>query len=76
METLITPSELAEMLHVPLSTLGQWRYLGRGPAYVKVGRHVRYRASEIEQWLEAQTVLTRNLTFSRLCAGGTTPRAR
>lgn len=58
MDTLLIPQELADMLQVPLQTLGQWRYLGRGPAYIKVGRHVRYRSVEVEQWLDRHTAGT------------------
>lgn len=47
---LATPAEVAKHLGVPLRTLSQWRYLGVGPAYVKVGRHVRYRWSAVERY--------------------------
>jgi excisionase family DNA binding protein len=57
-ETLLSPTDLAAELQVPEPTLRQWRYLGRGPAYVKVGRHVRYRRSDVEAWLEAGAVVT------------------
>lgn len=52
---LITPPELAELTGVPERTLAQWRYLGNGPAYVKVGRHVRYRPEDVQAWLALQT---------------------
>lgn len=34
------------LLGVPVKTLYQWRYKGVGPAGVRVGRHLRYRAAE------------------------------
>jgi hypothetical protein len=34
--------------------LRQWRYLGIGPKYLKVGATVRYRTRDVEAWLEAQ----------------------
>jgi predicted DNA-binding transcriptional regulator AlpA len=37
-------------------TLQSWRLRGRGPRYIKVQRSVRYRLSDIEEWLAAQTV--------------------
>jgi predicted site-specific integrase-resolvase len=46
--------EVAEVLGRPPRTLRQWRYLGVGPKYLKVGATVRYRARDIEKWLEAQ----------------------
>ena len=53
-----TPKEVAEYLGVPEATLKQWRYLGTGPAFIRVGRHVRYRWAEVEAYLRAQTVAT------------------
>ena len=49
---LATPAELAEFLGVPPHTLAQWRSRGLGPAFVRVGRHVRYRWSAVERWLD------------------------
>lgn len=40
----------------PPRTLGQWRYLGKGPRYLKVGRDVRYRKVDVDAWLEANAV--------------------
>ena len=51
---LIVPSELSGDLGVPEATLAQWRYLGIGPAYHKVGRFVRYLEQDVEVWLERQ----------------------
>ena len=38
------------------STLAHWRSEGRGPAYIKLGSRVAYRGSDLNQWVEAQTV--------------------
>jgi Helix-turn-helix domain len=48
---LITTTELATFPSVPVKTLRQWRYLGVGPAALRVGRHVRYEPSEVRRWL-------------------------
>jgi len=50
-----TRQEVADYLDVPLSTMVRWAYVGSGPPYIKVGRHVRYRWVDIEAWLDAQT---------------------
>ena len=42
MEGLLDSVQVAELLRLPVRTLDQWRYLGKGPKYIKVGRHVRY----------------------------------
>jgi hypothetical protein len=50
-EGLLTPEALSAELGVPVKTLAQWRYLRNGPAWVKVGRHVRYRRGDVDGWL-------------------------
>ena len=42
------------------STLAHWRCEGRGPVYIKIGSRVAYRGSDLNQWLEAQTVTPTN----------------
>lgn len=50
-ERMISPKELAALLQVPLQTIYQWRYRGGGPRGYRVGRHVRFRMSDVEAWL-------------------------
>lgn len=50
---LLTAAELADMLHKSEHTLANWRTVGKGPAYVNIGRIV-YRESDVEEWLESQ----------------------
>lgn len=52
-DRLLTISEVAAFLQVPVGTLYQWRHRGIGPAGLRVGRHVRYRMRDVEAWLEA-----------------------
>ena len=52
--TLATPAEVADYLGVPVNTLTAWRYRGTGPRYCKIGRHVRYRWSDVEAFVAAQ----------------------
>lgn len=54
MEPMMTPTQVAEWLDVSTNTLSQWRYMRSGPAFYKVGRHVRYKQSEVSAWLDAQ----------------------
>jgi excisionase family DNA binding protein len=53
MSELMTPDELAEELGIPRATINQWRYWHKGPAFIKVGKHVRYRRGDVAAWLEA-----------------------
>lgn len=50
----VKPSTAAEMLGLSRGTLANWRVEGRGPRYIKSGKHVLYRVCDLEAWLEAQ----------------------
>lgn len=52
----MTTAELADCLKVEPKTLTNWRYLGRGPAYVKDGGLVRCRREDLEAWTREHTV--------------------
>lgn len=54
MDRLITAPEAAEYFRLPIGTLYSWRHFGTGPRAIKVGKHLRYRESDIEAWLEEQ----------------------
>jgi excisionase family DNA binding protein len=54
MDRLLAVEDVAELLGVPKTTLYRWRYLGSGPRGITVGRHVRYRAIDVEHWVDAQ----------------------
>ena len=51
-----TGKELEAKLALPERTLDQWRYVGKGPRFVRVGRHVRYRDEDIDAWVAEHTV--------------------
>lgn len=49
---LLSTEEVAGILVVPVNTLYCWRYKGTGPRAFRVGKHLRYRLSDIVEWLE------------------------
>ena len=50
---LLTPEETADRLHVTEHTLAVWRCENRYPLpFVKMGRRVLYRESDIEQFIQ------------------------
>jgi predicted DNA-binding transcriptional regulator AlpA len=51
MSQLLNSAEAAERLGLEPRTLDQWRYLGKGPAYVKLGRAVRYRPEALDEYI-------------------------
>jgi predicted DNA-binding transcriptional regulator AlpA len=50
-DRLLTAEDLAAFLDIPIKTLYMWRYRGEGPVGFRVGRHIRYRWSDVEQWI-------------------------
>ena len=55
-DKLMTPRQLAQYLESSISALSQYRALGTGPEYFKIGKMVRYRKSDVNQWLEQQRI--------------------
>ena len=51
-ERLLTVAEVADWLSISPTTLRYWRHVHRGPRSLSVGGAVRYRASDIEEWLD------------------------
>ena len=51
LEPVLTTSELASHLGVPVQTIHDLRHSGRGPRGFRVGRELRYRLSEVRDWL-------------------------
>jgi excisionase family DNA binding protein len=53
MSTLLV-KEAASRLGLSASTLNKWRTQGRGPRFVKLGRAVCYRPSDLDGWVHEQ----------------------
>lgn len=53
MKEFMTEAELSETIAVPRSTLRWRRFVGLGPAYVKIGRSVRYPIKALREFLES-----------------------
>lgn len=44
--------QAAHYLGLSANTLNKWRTQGKGPNFVKLGRAVCYRQSDLDGWLE------------------------
>lgn len=55
-DELIDQLAMSKMLRITTKTAEAWRSRGGGPRYIKVGSLVRYRKSDICQWIERRTV--------------------
>lgn len=56
LDGLLTPETLAKRLGVTERTLAEWRVSppSTGPAYLRVGRGIRYRPEMVDSWLLSQ----------------------
>ncbi len=48
----MTIDEVARRLAIPKATLYKWRYKGLGPRSRRVGKHLRYRWTDVLAWLK------------------------
>ena len=49
-KNVIKTAQAAEYLGVAAQTLCKWRCVGGGPRFVKFGRAVGYRISDLDEW--------------------------
>lgn len=54
LEPLLDVKELAGYLHVPVSTLYDWRTRGVGPRAYRFGKHLKFAVSDVRDWIEQQ----------------------
>lgn len=52
---LMTQRDLAAYLCKSTAWCERARWIGDGPRFVKLGRHVRYRAEDVMAWIEANS---------------------
>lgn len=50
MKKLLTPAQLSERWDISERTLSQWRWLSRGPRYLKIEGAVRYPLDAVESY--------------------------
>lgn len=53
-DDVVTIDEVARRLELPKKTLYNWRYKGIGPLSHRIGKHLRYRWSDVLEWLDRQ----------------------
>lgn len=51
-QSLLTEKNLAERWGIKPMTLSQWRWNGRGPMFLKIGRRVLYRLEDVAAFEE------------------------
>ena len=64
-DRLLHPTDLSELLGVPVATLANWRCARKGPPFVKVGRHVRYRPADVDRWIADRVSIPETVSAPR-----------
>ena len=52
----ICEKKAAKTMGVAVQTLRNWRHLRKGPAYIKLGRSVRYRIEDLLDFIEKNRI--------------------
>lgn len=55
MPRLMTQRDLAAYLSKSIAWCERARWTGDGPRFVKLGRHVRYRADDVMAWIDSNS---------------------
>jgi predicted site-specific integrase-resolvase len=55
MTQLINSLDAAIALCISPATLRKWRWEGKGPRFIKVGRKVAYKSEDIDAFINAQS---------------------
>lgn len=55
---ILNETQAGEFLGFESQTLRNWRCAGRGPTFIKVSRTIRYRASDLIEFLDRHVVKT------------------
>jgi predicted DNA-binding transcriptional regulator AlpA len=58
----ISTAQLSAWIGVSSITLNQWRARGQGPAFVRMGRTIRYDRRDVEAWLASQKIGGKSVT--------------
>ena len=53
-DRLWTVEDVAYFLAVPVATLYYWHHRGEGPDCSRIGRHLRYRAEDVDAWVRSR----------------------
>jgi excisionase family DNA binding protein len=57
-ERFLSPRQLAAYSNVSVATVYDWRHRRCGPPGFRVGKHVRYRRSDVDRWVDKQIEAT------------------
>jgi predicted DNA-binding transcriptional regulator AlpA len=63
-DVLLDEVAYCDMTNTKQSTARKQRVTGSGPKFLKLGRSVRYRKGDVQDWLESRTVQSTSVALS------------
>jgi len=48
---MLNENQVAEYLNMSVAIVRKWRLFSKGPKFLKIGRAVRYKRTDVETWL-------------------------
>lgn len=67
---LMEERAVAEYLGVKRKTVQNWRLVGGGPKFIRVGRSIRYRFEDIQAWLALREASSTSEYIDGKCTPG------
>lgn len=67
---LLTEVAAADLLQLSNRTLQTWRCKGIGPTFIRAGRAIRYRRSDLIRWVDSNAVLSERPNPRQLAEAG------
>jgi excisionase family DNA binding protein len=55
LDPLLSAQQLADYLQVPIATIYAWRHRHQGPPGFRVGKHLRFRWADVQDWIGANS---------------------
>jgi len=62
-QKIVVEKGAAEFTGFAVQTLRNWRFLGKGPPYLKIGRSVRYQLDDLDAFLSDRRIEPENDNF-------------
>lgn len=53
-DALLCGKQLGRRLSISCRTIENWRSLGKGPKYIRIGGRVKYQMSDVLDWLKRE----------------------
>ncbi len=54
--TIINEREASKVLNIAAQTLRNWRYLQKGPPYIRAGGAIRYKTEDLKSWVDKKRI--------------------